>query len=310
MAMNNQQNTQFTSSLSQDLYELLMPSENADSSMFSDVTFRVDGQPIFAHKVIISARSKFFRSFFKDKGMYFDHSICCRSTDLAIYTIYLLLDSKNNINSINCAYNDPVDSHIYEIKKDLSVRIVESSEIFIEGCSFNTFKDILHWIYTDQIMVPIEKNIDVKNWKVWDLWEVAQHFSLEDLLKLLEEHILQNLITEDNICSLWNYVDILDNARIKSLCQTYFVDNLEIVVNSSGFLQLERKLLAEVFFEKDNTPPPQASVKSQMMARFKTLALTRWFAAHEPLVLKRKFPYPNFQSNKKLKVENSMPNEL
>eukprot|EP01130_Rhizamoeba_saxonica_P001887 TRINITY_DN1170_c0_g1_i3.p1 TRINITY_DN1170_c0_g1~~TRINITY_DN1170_c0_g1_i3.p1 ORF type:complete len:287 (-),score=45.57 TRINITY_DN1170_c0_g1_i3:91-951(-) len=286
MAMNNQQNTQFTSSLSQDLYELLMPSENADSSMFSDVTFRVDGQPIFAHKVIISARSKFFRSFFKDK------------------------DSKNNINSINCAYNDPVDSHIYEIKKDLSVRIVESSEIFIEGCSFNTFKDILHWIYTDQIMVPIEKNIDVKNWKVWDLWEVAQHFSLEDLLKLLEEHILQNLITEDNICSLWNYVDILDNARIKSLCQTYFVDNLEIVVNSSGFLQLERKLLAEVFFEKDNTPPPQASVKSQMMARFKTLALTRWFAAHEPLVLKRKFPYPNFQSNKKLKVENSMPNEL
>jgi len=104
----------------------------------------------------------------------------------------------------------------------------------------------------------------------------------------LEQHIV-SLLNSENVCYFWNHIQTLEAPFFQEACKKYFCSNLHLIFNTSGFLALDRTILLAVFYPKQNSDASGLSNQfSPQSMPFRTQALTRWFAAHQPERLKRK----------------------
>eukprot|EP01130_Rhizamoeba_saxonica_P010265 TRINITY_DN4201_c0_g1_i1.p1 TRINITY_DN4201_c0_g1~~TRINITY_DN4201_c0_g1_i1.p1 ORF type:complete len:194 (-),score=29.92 TRINITY_DN4201_c0_g1_i1:99-680(-) len=171
----------------------------------------------------------------------------------------------------------------------------ESNEIVIEDCDVEMFKLVLNWIYTDFLVWPaswleIEKVDDILASKFWELWQIASYFCLDGLVDIVENYIITNLVTKENICSFWNGVSKLTDSRLYQMCKAYFLKNIADIYLTSNYLTLEKSIIMDVFSnDKNNTFEKHDITIFNNLLRCKTIALTRWVAAHQPVRLKRKW---------------------
>ncbi len=124
---------------------------------------------------------------------------------------------------------------------------------------------------------------------------------MSSLMAMVEHHMFQCLVTPDNVCSLWSAVSSMEGTNsLQQSCKKYLQDNLAQVCTRDDFLQLDRALVAEIFYKTDlhnsevNSTPtivatvttPSADVCERAaiaLSPLKRFAITRWFAANEPI---------------------------
>jgi hypothetical protein len=130
---------------------------------------------------------------------------------------------------------------------------------------------------------------------------------MSPLMAMAEHHMFQCLVNPDNVCSLWSAVSSMEGTKsLQQGCKKYLQDNLAQVCTRDDFLQLDRALVAEIFYktelhnsEVNSTPTIVATVTTQStffseesaaiaLTPLKRFAITRWFAANEPVRLKRR----------------------
>lgn len=129
---------------------------------------------------------------------------------------------------------------------------------------------------------------------------------MSPLMAMVEHHMFQCLVNPDNVCSLWSAVSSLEGTKsLQQGCKKYLQDNLAQVCTRDDFLQLDRALVAEIFYKTDlhnsevnSTPTIVATVATTIfnseesaaiaLTPLKRFAITRWFAANEPVRLKRR----------------------
>jgi len=147
----------------------------------------------------------------------------------------------------------------------------------------------------------LDTNSRIEMSAVWVLWQTATFLCLDGLILALENYI-PSLFTPDNISHFWSYLQSIESHSLNSSAKNYFSQNITEIVPTQGFLSLDKNLISEVFFTQ-NELKPSSSRDAQV---FNTLALTRWFAAHEPQRLKRKLQesFPSTTENKKLKCKS------
>jgi len=154
-----------------------------------------------------------------------------------------------------------------------------SNVVLIEDCTSEIFQCLMLWMYTDQFKLPENCSDEViENSKVWMLWRAATYFCMDALIEQIEIYITKHLINERNVCSFWNVVNQINAHNLQEYCKKYFQENIGGILETKNFLLLSRDLIAQVFL----------NANSQIPFQFKTIALTRWFAANNPTQLKRK----------------------
>ncbi len=125
---------------------------------------------------------------------------------------------------------------------------------------------------------------------------------MSPLMAMVEHHMFQCLVNPDNVCSLWSAVSSMEGTKsLQQGCKKYLQDNLAQVCTRDDFLQLDRALVAEIFYKTDlhnsevnSTPTIVATVTTTTtfiseesaaiaLTPLKRFAITRWFAANEPV---------------------------
>eukprot|EP00029_Vermamoeba_vermiformis_P002589 TRINITY_DN1296_c0_g1_i1.p1 TRINITY_DN1296_c0_g1~~TRINITY_DN1296_c0_g1_i1.p1 ORF type:complete len:416 (-),score=78.24 TRINITY_DN1296_c0_g1_i1:1274-2521(-) len=245
------------SSLSNDLARLFQHQNQSFDTFtsLSDVALEVQDKTFYANKSILAARSHWFRSMFLN-GM----------------------------------------------------RETSQQRISIPDCDPKTFERILRWIYSDVVDLPLHDDEDhVAINGAWKLWQAASMLCMSPLMAMVEHHMFQCLVNPDNVCSLWSAVSSMEGTKsLQQGCKKYLQDNLAQVCTRDDFLQLDRALVAEIFYKTDlhnsevnstptivatiTTPDVVISEESAAIALtpLKRFAITRWFAANEPVRLKRR----------------------
>lgn len=140
------------------------------------------------------------------------------------------------------------------------------------------FQCILRWMYTKRLDIEPAPCDKLELSPVFELWSASSFFCLEDLTRLTED-ILSRLLSVNNVCTFWNHVHSMEAPRLEVACKAFIYDNLSAVTSSAGFLTLGRDLLQDLFGK---------TLPSTVCPTTKALALTRWFAYHQPSRLKRK----------------------
>jgi len=97
------------------------------------------------------------------------------------------------------------------------------------------------------------------------------------------------MLSTDNVCYFWNHVYKLDAKNLQQACKKYFCSNLHTIVNTAGLLALDRAVLLDVFYAKQDADASGISTNfSQQSLPHRAHALARWFATRQPDQLKRK----------------------
>lgn len=168
-----------TSSFMADMCRLI---NNPDHS---DVTFMVEGRPVYAHRAMLSVRCDHFRAMFAS-GM----------------------------------------------------KESREAEIVLHDISYNTFTNLMQFIYTDTVDVSADGAIEL--YVAADLYTMSR-------LKALCESIVQKGITVDNAAYLLTTADSLPHARtMQDLCLRYIVRHFDVVSKTEGFARLSRDLILEI----------------------------------------------------------------
>jgi len=181
-----------TSSLTQDFSVIY------GTYSFTDLVLIVEGQKFNVHKVVLCARSSYFK---------------------ALLTNGMKESSGSSAEPITLSFPEEAE----------------------------TFRAILKWIYTDEITFPPIHNEKLEESLLWKIWKASSFFCLPNLTLAIEKHII-SLITVENVCYFWNYIHKLEANTLEEYCRQFFCNNLHLLVNSSNFISLDRKLLLDTFF--------------------------------------------------------------
>jgi len=103
------------------------------------------------------------------------------------------------------------------------------------------------------------------------------------------------MFNPENVCLFWNHIHKLEASALHQACKKYFCSNLQSITNTAGLLALDRNILIEVFYPKQT----DAALLSPQLQPYRTQALARWFAKHQPERLKRKLTEQCFTPSKR-----------
>jgi N-acetylneuraminic acid mutarotase len=179
---------------------------------FSDVIFRVEnGKIVYAHKVIISIRSQYFKELFKQ----YNNSMV----------------DNNEISHLGKNIN--FNPSVYPVNN--------TCEFNFEGISENVFLTILEFLYTGTFSNKIEYC------EMIDLLTCANEFQLKELKSLCENCLIYGMETSNIVDVLIaSYKHNL--ADLKSLAINFILSNFQEVSKQKSFYKLEAhpQLLMEV----------------------------------------------------------------
>jgi len=111
-------------------------------------------------------------------------------------------------------------------------------------------------------------------------YQAASYFCLDGLVKMLENHIVKNIINVNNICTFWDTVSQINAFSLQNFCSLYFQEHINEIITTKNFVSLSKEKISRLFSDKLGKCPIPVQVKA--------FALTHWFAANNPKQLKRK----------------------
>jgi hypothetical protein len=120
------------------------------------------------------------------------------------------------------------------------MRDSSASEIFIPNVKYETFLEVLRYVYTGQVTVTSETAIG--------LLEASNFYKVEGL-KAQCEYVLHLNIDLDSVCNLLEIADRFDARKLRQVCLEHLLDHYEVVTTSQAFQEMERELLVYVMKE-------------------------------------------------------------
>jgi hypothetical protein len=155
-----------------------------DDETLSDVTFIVEGTPVYAHKLLLM-RSSYFRALF-------------------------LGDMKEST----------------------------MSTVRIEQVAHDIFLQILEYLYTDQLRIPVESAME--------LFEAADLFCIPRLKQMCERRILQSIRVE-NAAAIFHAADMHSALALRQKTKNYILSHFESVSKTPCFEEMGRNDIELVF---------------------------------------------------------------
>jgi len=102
----------------------------------------------------------------------------------------------------------------------------------IDNVSFMTFKELIHFMYTDQVVLS-ESNVD-------SLLAAAQDYSIPLLINKCEEYLYSTSLTVENCCEKLISADVNKSVHLKKMVVDYIRSNSAEVTNTNGWIQLKK----------------------------------------------------------------------
>jgi hypothetical protein len=155
-----------------------------DDETFSDVTFLVEGTPVYAHKLMLM-RCSYFRAIFLG-GM-----------------------------------------------RESTMNVVP-----IEQVSHPIFLQVLEYLYTDQIDIPLESAME--------LFEAADLFCIPRLKTMCEKRMLQS-INHDNAAAIFHAADMHSALALRQKAKKFILTHFEAVSKTACFEDMGRRNIDLVF---------------------------------------------------------------
>jgi hypothetical protein len=155
-----------------------------DDETLSDVTFIVDGTPVYAHKLMLM-RSSYFRALF-------------------------LGDMKES----------------------------KMGTVDIQQVSHPIFLQVLEYLYTDQLRVPLESAME--------LFEAADLFCIPRLKTMCEKRMLQSINVE-NAASIFYAADMHSATALRQKTKKYILTHFEEISKTACFEDMGRRNIDLVF---------------------------------------------------------------
>ena len=155
-----------------------------DDETLSDVTFLVEGNPVYAHKLMLM-RCSYFRALFLG-----------------------------------------------------SMKESTMETIRIEQVSHPIFLQVLEYLYTDQLRIPLESAMD--------LFEAADLFCIPRLKTMCEKRMLQSINVE-NAASIFYAADMHSAMALRQKAKKYILSHFEAVSKTLCFEDMGRRNIDLVF---------------------------------------------------------------
>jgi hypothetical protein len=131
---------------------------------------------------------------------------------------------------------------------------IQENVFEIEECSYEIFACVLHWTYTDDFKIPENDSVEkIEKSKIWDLWKAATFFCMDALVLKIEENLMER-ISNDNVCSFWNDISVINTSNLTNFCKNYFTKNIKEIVENKSFGCLKRDIVADIFKDLDKDP--------------------------------------------------------
>jgi len=146
------------------------------------------------------------------------------------------------------------------------------------------FDLVLRWIYTDEIVIPPPTKDRLEESVAWQLWLASNFFCLPSLQSIVERH-LSKWINSDNVCYFWNHLQNYETPPLQNECKKYFSSNLRSIIDTSGFLKLERRIVQDVFSQDASGIAIHFSSQSKP---YVAQALCKWVTQNGQGKMKRK----------------------
>ena len=155
-----------------------------DNDTLSDVTFLVEGTPVYAHKLMLM-RSSYFHALFLGQ-----------------------------------------------------MRESQLSTIQIEQVSHPIFLQVLEYLYTDQLDIPLESAME--------LFQAADLFCIPRLKTMCEKRMLQS-IGIDNAAAIFHAADLHSASALRQKAKKYILSHFEAISKTSSFEDMGRSNIELVF---------------------------------------------------------------
>jgi hypothetical protein len=155
-----------------------------DDETLSDVTFLVEGNPVYAHKLMLM-RCSYFRALFLG-----------------------------------------------------SMKESTMETIRIEQVSHPIFLQVLEYLYTDQLRIPLESAMD--------LFEAADLFCIPRLKTMCEKRMLQSINVE-NAAAIFHAADMHSAMALRQKAKKYILSHFEAVSKTLCFEDMGRRNIDLVF---------------------------------------------------------------
>jgi leucine-zipper-like transcriptional regulator 1 len=155
-----------------------------DDETLSDVTFLVEGTPVYAHKLMLT-RCSYFRALFLGE----------------------MMESK-------------------------------MSTVRIEQVSHPIFLQVLEYLYTDQLRIPLESAME--------LFEAADLFCIPRLKTMCEKRMLQS-INVDNAAAIFHAADMHSALALRQKAKKYIMSHFELISKTASFEEMGRRNIDLLF---------------------------------------------------------------
>ena len=134
-------------------------------------------------------------------------------------------------------------SNFFENMFSVGMREAQESVISVQDISLPTFRKLLEFIYSDQL-VKIE-NAD----QAIDVLVAANKYGLDRLKRLCEKYLV-SLIELDNVIELLYLSDMHQAVELKRMCINYTMMYFDIVTKREDFKKLSKTILLELLQNK------------------------------------------------------------
>ncbi|XP_034893008.1 BTB/POZ and MATH domain-containing protein 5 isoform X1 [Populus alba] len=199
-----------------------------DNMEGSDVIFNVAGEKFHAHKLVLSARSPFFRCKFFDDGVEEDEQeIVISDLEPVVFKVIFV----------------PIRSYLL---KAYWVRICALVGFL---CLFISLRDslqaMLHFIYRDTLTEDVDMATSssspvcsVSETLTTKLLAAADRYGLDRLRLMCESHLCKD-ISVNSVSSILALADCHHATELKAVCLKFAAENLAAVMRSDGFTYLK-----------------------------------------------------------------------
>jgi len=111
-------------------------------------------------------------------------------------------------------------------------------EIEVKAWDPSIFIAIIRFIYTDQVLFTAETVVE----SIWGLFTASRYYGLERLQKLCQQFLINEKLSLETVCLLWNTASELDAKEVQETCTNYFLQHFENIMHTEGFISLHRDL--------------------------------------------------------------------
>jgi len=219
--------------LSNDLEQLI------NSPVLSDVIFKVGAHQVFAHKILLVQRSRYFRAMFLNTG--FLEGRNRTTSDASSDDVQHRRVDKKGDEEISSEDNSSSSSNssihctatVAQEKRSIVMTNQEHCIITIDNFELDVFLKVIRYLYCGKVQFEQSLNTDAMS-----VLGAADYFQCEELKAYCVEH-LQNLISEECALDILQLANSFCCEELIDTCFDFIAGNTQDVLESEAFTQLD-----------------------------------------------------------------------